>query len=119
MNIITKLFASTMPSIENRKSASPAKVTPVAFFIGHVADRIDENQRRDRIDDHKHRPAQRIDGHADGNGQDVGNVDPGKLIGSDFAGLKEEPPAQRAGQAARRRWLGRRSAFSNICRRRG
>jgi hypothetical protein len=63
--------------------------------MSHVADRVDEDQGSDRVDHHKHRPAERIDNHANGDCVDVANIDPSNLIGGDVAGLKEEPPAQR------------------------
>ena len=73
----------------------PGEVTPIALFMSHVADRVDEDQGSNRIDHDKHRPAERIDDHPNGNGEDVANVDPRNLIRCDVAWLKEEPPAKR------------------------
>ena len=51
MNIITKLFASTMPSIENMKKRERGEVARLAVVVAHVAERIDVDERADAGDD--------------------------------------------------------------------
>jgi len=47
MNIITKLFATTMPSIENMKKESDARVARFAGIVSHVAERINVDHGAD------------------------------------------------------------------------
>ena len=97
----------------------PAKIAPVAFLVGHVAERINENQRRNRVDHHEHGPAQWVNGHADGNGKDVRDVDPEELIRADFARLEEKPPTQCAGKQCRADGQSGAQISSKTCRRGG
>ena len=58
MNIIAKLFASTMPSIENMKSERLPKKRGLALVVLHVAERVDVDERADAGDDEQHDLAQ-------------------------------------------------------------
>ena len=54
MNIIAKLFASTMPSIENMKSDRLPKYRAFRRIGTHVDEGIDMDQRTDAGDDEQH-----------------------------------------------------------------
>ena len=100
MNIIAKLFASTMPSIENMKSDRLPKNRAFALIFLHIDERIDMHERADAGDDQQHDLAQLIDGSPMGNRA-------GRNRARFGAGRAEED--EEAGEAKRRTRRSRRS----------